>query len=78
MARIHPDVEKSKVIFHSKAEEEVYDMARQLSDEWSVYFSCTLTASENENGIVDNETLGMTGFFRNIFKIFTFYKQSNL
>ncbi len=55
MARIHPDSEKTRVIFASSAEEQFYQQCRTLSDGWRIYYSCTLSAVEEEGGLKDNE-----------------------
>lgn len=56
MAKIHPDSEKSRVIFASSAEERFYqECRRQLSDAWRIFYSCTLSNIEGSDGMVDNE-----------------------
>lgn len=55
MARIHPDSEKTRVIFASGAEEQFYQQARTLGDGWRIYYSCTLSTMEDEGGLKDNE-----------------------
>ncbi len=56
MARLFPDSEKQRIIFTSNAEQYFYDLCKeQLSDEWRVYFSCTLSAMEQGEGLKDNE-----------------------
>ena len=56
MAKIFPDVAKTKVIFASHAEESVYAKCLGLSDKWQVYYSVTLSSIEENRGLVDNET----------------------
>ena len=55
MARLAPDSTKTRVIFASKAEEQVYNECRKLPDGWRVYYSCTLSAVEDDQGLKDNE-----------------------
>ena len=55
MARLAPDSTKTRVIFASKAEEQVYSECRKLSEGWRVYYSCTLSANEDDQGLKDNE-----------------------
>ena len=56
MAKIFPDVAKTKVIFASHAEETVYSKCLGLSSDWQVYYSVTLSSIEENRGLVDNET----------------------
>lgn len=56
MAKIFPDVAKTKVIFASHAEETVYSKCLGLSSKWQVYYSVTLSSIEENRGLVDNET----------------------
>lgn len=56
MARLHPDTEKSRVVFASSAEEQFYEQARAtLGAGWQVYYSCTLSSLEGDEGLKDNE-----------------------
>lgn len=56
MARIFPDIKSNRVIFSSRAEEQVYQLCvDSLSNEWSVYYSCTLSTFEAGEGLRDNE-----------------------
>ncbi|MEZ4741777.1 MAG: NERD domain-containing protein [Bdellovibrionota bacterium] len=56
MAVLYPDSQKTKVIFISDAEQQFYDACRsQLGNDWKVYYSCNLSAMEDENGLRDNE-----------------------
>ncbi len=51
-----PDVETTRVIFASSAEEKFYNECRkQLDDQWVVYSSCTLSMIEQDRGMKDNE-----------------------
>lgn len=56
MAKMHPDVNETRVIFASRAEQVVYNICRdELPDSWHVYSSCTVSTLENEAGMRDNE-----------------------
>ncbi len=56
MARMFPDVIKSRVVFASRAEEAFYDECRRsLGSSWSVFYSCTLSSIEKNYGLKDNE-----------------------
>lgn len=55
MAHIFPDIEKSRVIFASRAEESFYNSCKKLPNSWSVYYSCTLSSFEPDKGQQDNE-----------------------
>lgn len=55
MAVIFPDSKKTRVVFASKAEEQVYNLTRKLSRDWRVYYSCTLSALEPGKGLQENE-----------------------
>ena len=55
MAQIYPDYNESRVVFASKAEENFYEICKKLPKEWSVYYSCTLSALEPGRGLQDNE-----------------------
>lgn len=55
-ARIHPDTEKSRVVFASSAEEQFYEQCRTtLGAGWQVYYSVTLSSMEGDEGLRDNE-----------------------
>ena len=52
-----PDTRKSRVIFASRAEEIFYNTCMEgLSENWKVYYSCTLSTIDNQTGLKDNET----------------------
>jgi hypothetical protein len=52
-----PDVKKTRVVFVSQAEQQFYNACQDtLSDEWRVYYSCTLSKIEPGSGLKDNET----------------------
>ena len=55
MATLFPDSNRKRVVFASKAEEQVYNITRKLSKDWRVYYSCTLSALEQGRGLQDNE-----------------------
>ncbi len=56
MARMYPDVQKTRVIFGSRAEEIFYQRCqRDFPDAWTVYHSCTLSCLEQGQGMKDNE-----------------------
>jgi len=56
MAQLFPDTSRSKVIFASKAEEAFYTQCRQsLGKAWRVFYSCTLSVVESDQGLQDNE-----------------------
>lgn len=55
MARLYPNTDKVRVIFASQAEEQFYQHCKMLSGDWSVYYSCTLTGIEGDQGLTDNE-----------------------
>ncbi|NVJ62252.1 MAG: NERD domain-containing protein [Gammaproteobacteria bacterium] len=56
MAKMYPDVDQTRVIFASGAEEKFYnECKRQLDDNWAVYSSCTLSMIEQNRGMKDNE-----------------------
>ncbi|WP_176737061.1 NERD domain-containing protein [Oligoflexus tunisiensis] len=55
MARLYPNTDKARVIFASQAEEQFYQHCKQLSSDWTVYYSCTLTGIEGDQGLTDNE-----------------------
>lgn len=55
MAKIFPNSDRVKVVFPSHAEEQLYQLFRNFSKDWSVYYSCTLSAFEQEQGLVENE-----------------------
>ncbi len=54
--KIHPDTDKTRVIFASAAEEQFYNQCRDSLDSgWQVYHSCTLSTVEGNEGLKDNE-----------------------
>lgn len=55
MARLYPNTDKVRVIFASQAEEQFYQQCKMLSNDWAVYYSCTLSGIEGEQGLTDNE-----------------------
>lgn len=56
MARIFPDIRSTRVIFSSRAEEQIYQLCQEkLGDDWQVYYSCTLSMVEPGEGLRDNE-----------------------
>lgn len=55
MAKIYPNSDKVRVIFASHAEEQVYQLLKRLKSDWTVYYSCTLSGFEHEQGLTDNE-----------------------
>ena len=56
MAHMYPDSEKTRVIFPSRAEEQVYEACRKgLGDDFTVYHSITLSLVEDDGGLKDNE-----------------------
>lgn len=57
MASMFPDTRATRVIFASRAEEIFYNTCMEgLSDNWKVYYSCTLSTIDNQTGLKDNET----------------------
>jgi hypothetical protein len=56
MALMHPDINVTRVIFASRAEESFYEACRNsLSDAWTVYYSRTLSTIDRDSGMKDNE-----------------------
>jgi hypothetical protein len=56
MAKLFPDIDKTRVIFASAAEEQFYNQCRTtLAGDWRVYHSCTLSTVEKNDGLKDNE-----------------------
>src|SRR6478735_10496841 len=55
MARLYPNTDKVRVVFASQAEENFYQHCKMLGAEWSVYYSCTLSGIEGDQGMTDNE-----------------------
>lgn len=55
MAKIYPDTEKTRVVFSSTAEEQFYNECKKLGGGWQVFYSCTLSTMEGEEGLRDNE-----------------------
>ncbi|SMF83591.1 nuclease-related domain-containing DEAD/DEAH box helicase [Pseudobacteriovorax antillogorgiicola] len=55
MATVYPDSNRRRVIFASRAEEQVYNITKSLSKDWRAYYSCTLSALEPGKGLQDNE-----------------------
>lgn len=55
MAQLFPDVRKMSVVFPSAAEEQVYGIAQTLSNDWRVYYSCTLSMKEQDSGVREGE-----------------------
>ncbi len=55
-ARIHPDSDKTRVIFSSSAEEQFYQQCKEtLGAGWQVYHSVTLSTMDGDQGLKDNE-----------------------
>ncbi|MCX6127528.1 MAG: NERD domain-containing protein [Proteobacteria bacterium] len=55
MAQMYPNSERIRVVFASQAEEQFYQLCRKLPADWSVYYSCTLSEIEADQGMTDNE-----------------------
>ncbi len=55
MAKIYPNTDKVRVVFQSNAEEQLYNAFKRFSTDWSIYYSCTLSSIEPDQGLVDNE-----------------------
>jgi hypothetical protein len=55
MAKIYPDTQKTRVVFSSAAEEQFYNECKTLSGGWQVFYSCTLSTMEGDEGLKDNE-----------------------
>jgi len=56
MALMYPDINATRVIFASSAEESFYEACRNsLSDAWVVYYSRTLSTVDRDSGMKDNE-----------------------
>ena len=56
MAKIFPDIERTRVVFSSAAEEQFYSQAKTtLTGGWIVFYSCTLSTMEGDDGLKDNE-----------------------
>jgi hypothetical protein len=56
MARLHPDSEKTRVVFKSGAEAQFYEQCRAtLGNGWLVFHSCVLSTLEGDEGLKDNE-----------------------
>ncbi len=56
MPHLFPDIDKSRVVFASAAEEQFYDVCRMgLEPAWRIYYSRTLSRMEAGEGMVDNE-----------------------
>ena len=55
MAFLYPDVTSTEVAFPSQAEEQVYQLAKNLPDGWRVYHSITLSMKEEYDGVKDGE-----------------------
>ncbi len=55
MARLYPNTDKVRVVFASQAEEQFYQLCKSLSGDWSIYYSCTLSGIEGDQGLTDNE-----------------------
>jgi hypothetical protein len=53
---LYPDIRKTRVIFPSTAEEVFYDKClKNLSEDWSLYFSVCLSTINSDEGAKDNE-----------------------
>lgn len=55
MSVIFPDLKKTRVVFPSNAEREVYERVAQLGGSWRAYYSCTLSRIEKGHGLQENE-----------------------
>ena len=56
MAKMFPSVEKTRVVFASSAEETFYNQCMDsFSDAWRIFYSVTLSAVEQNEGLRDNE-----------------------
>lgn len=56
MARLHPDSDKTRLVFASAAESFFYQQCRaSLGPDWRVYHSCTLSTIEGDDGLKENE-----------------------
>jgi Nuclease-related domain/UvrD-like helicase C-terminal domain len=56
MPLLFPDTRKTRVIFPSSAEEQFYRICQQeLSGKWSVFYSCTLSTMEKDEGHKESE-----------------------
>src|SRR3989344_5873316 len=56
MPKIFPDIRKTRIIFASRAEELFYNLCLEnLSSDWMVFYSCTLSNVELGEGLKDNE-----------------------
>jgi hypothetical protein len=55
MAVVFPDSSKVPVVFSSQAEEVVYLRSKELSSDWRVYYSVTLSTKEDNEGIREGE-----------------------
>ena len=55
MARVMPDINRTRVVFQSKAEEGFYRKCKKFSRHWQIYYSCNLAAIEKDKGMLDNE-----------------------
>lgn len=56
MAKLFPDSDKQRIIFTSNAEQQFYELCKErLSENWRVYYSCTLSTMESGEGMKDNE-----------------------
>ena len=55
-ANFFPHIDKTRVIFHSQAEKKFYDACfNSLGKDWDVYYSVTLSGSDKESGLQENE-----------------------
>lgn len=55
MAKVFPDVNKTRVVFQSRAEESFYRKCKKFSRHWQVYYSCNLAGIDKDKGMLDNE-----------------------
>ncbi len=54
--KLYPDSEQTRVVFASPAEEQFYEQCRAtLGSDWQVYYSCTLSTMDGDEGLKDNE-----------------------
>jgi hypothetical protein len=55
MAFIYPDASRTELAFPSQAEEQVYQIAKNLPEDWRVYHSITLSMKDEREGVKDGE-----------------------
>ena len=55
MAKVFPDINKTRVIFQSRAEEGFYQKCKSFSRHWQIYYSCNIASIDKDKGMLDNE-----------------------